>query len=204
MARRAGSDGETTRAAIRANATRLFASLGYNAVSMRMIADAVGVQPAALYQHHASKQHLLAGLMRAHMAQLLEAWRAEDRPAGDPAAELEHFARFHIRYHLKRPDEVFISYMELRSLEADNLAGISALRGDYEGVLKDILRRGVDSGAFLLEDAHVAAMAILAMLTGVNTWYRGGGRLSEARIETIYVSLVLGSVGRGREEERDV
>ena len=30
---------------------------------------------------------------------------------------LERFVRFHIRYHLKRADEVFISYMELRNLE---------------------------------------------------------------------------------------
>lgn len=204
MARRAGSDGETTRAAIRTNATRLFASLGYNAVTMRMIAGAVGVQPAALYQHHASKQHLLAELMREHMRRLLDAWRAEDKPGGDPAAELDHFARFHIRYHLKRPDDVFISYMELRSLEPDNLASIGALRGEYEAVLKDILRRGKESGAFRMEDAHVAAMAILAMITGVNTWYRTGGRLSEKKIENIYVSLVMGSIGCRNEEAGNV
>ncbi len=37
-------------------------------------------------------------------------------------------------------------------------------------------------------------MAILAMLTGVNTWYRSGGRLSREKIEDIYEEMVLKSV----------
>ena len=55
-----------------------------------------------------------------------------------------------------------------------------------------------------LADPHVAAMAILAMITGVNTWYRSGGRLSQAKIEDIYVSMVLGSVGCRRERVEHV
>ncbi|QKV17005.1 TetR/AcrR family transcriptional regulator [Oricola thermophila] len=195
MARTAGSNGEVTAQAIRETSLALFAREGYAAVSMRQIADRVGVQASSLYRYHANKQQLLVDIMRDHMVQLLEAWEAEDRPEGDPVAALEHFARFHIRYHIKRPDEVFISYMELRSLEEPGLREISRLRGRYETILKDILRRGMDDGVFDIADPHVAAMAILAMITGVNTWYRSGGRLSQARIEDIYVSMVLGSVG---------
>jgi hypothetical protein len=33
------------------------------------------------------------------------------------------------------------------------------------------------------------------MLTGVNTWYREGGRLSVERIERIYWNMVRRSVG---------
>ena len=37
-------------------------------------------------------------------------------------------------------------------------------------------------------------MALIAMLTGLNTWYRENGRLSVAEIETIYWDLVRKSV----------
>jgi hypothetical protein len=37
-------------------------------------------------------------------------------------------------------------------------------------------------------------MAIIAMLTGVTTWYRQGGRLSVSRVEEIYVDMVARSV----------
>lgn len=205
MARTAGSSGEVTAQAIRETSLALFARQGYAAVSMRQIADRVGVQASALYKYHSTKQQLLVDIMRDHMEQLLEAWEVEDKPEGGTAiAALEHFARFHIRYHIKRPDEVFVSYMELRSLEEPGLRQISGLRRNYENILKDILRRGVDEGAFRVIDPHVAAMAILAMITGVNTWYRSGGRLSQAKIEDIYVSMVLGSIGCRSEGETHV
>ncbi len=195
MARKVGSDGARTAKAIRRNSVRLFAARGYEAVSMRMIADSVDVQPAALYQYYRSKQDLLLGIMREHMERLLQAWSVEPSPTGGVAAALEHFARFHIRYHIERPDEVFISYMELRSLDEPGLREIGALRGRYEDILKDILRRGREKGVFMIADPHVAAMAVLAMITGVNTWYRSGGRLSLKKVEDIYVNMVLGSVG---------
>jgi len=37
-------------------------------------------------------------------------------------------------------------------------------------------------------------MAIIAMLTGVNTWYRDSGRLSQGRVEQIYWDMVRRSV----------
>ncbi len=204
MARTAGSDGEATARAIREASLALFARYGYEAVSMRQIADRVGVQAGALYKYHANKQQLLVDIMRDHMEQLLEAWDAERRPGEESVAALDRFARFHIGYHIKRPDAVFISYMELRSLEGEGFRDISRLRGKYEAILRDILRRGMEDGVFAVADPHVAAMAILAMITGVNTWYRSGGRLSQAKIEDIYVSMVLGSVGCRRERVEHV
>jgi len=204
LARTAGSDGEATARAIREASLALFARYGYEAVSMRQIADRVGVQAGALYKYHANKQQLLVDIMRDHMEQLLEAWDAERLPDERSVAALDRFARFHIGYHIKRPDAVFISYMELRSLEEEGLRDISRLRGKYEAILRDILRRGMEDGVFAIADPHVAAMAILAMITGVNTWYRSGGRLSQAKIEDIYVSMVLGSVGCRRERVEHV
>lgn len=196
MARKAGVNSAETSAAIRKSSIGLFASLGYAAVSMRRIADRVGVQPSALYKYHPTKQQLLVDVMCGHMEQLLMAWqKARPTAALSAVTELDGFARFHIRYHIERPDEVFISYMELRSLEAEGFKKVNALRGDYEAVLKDILTRGMHQGVFTISDPHVVAMAILAMITGVNTWYRSGGRLALSKIEDIYVNMVLGSVG---------
>lgn len=195
MARPAGTNGEQTARSIRVESLKLIARHGYDAVSMRQIASAVGVQASALYQYFPNKQQLLVTIMREHLETLLAA-RAEDRMDGEePAAALERFARFHIRFHIDRADEVFISYMELRALETEGFRGIEALRKVYENELKTILARGREAGVFRLEEPHVSAMAILAMLTGVNTWYRSGGRLSQKKIEDIYADMVLRSVG---------
>ena len=194
MGRIAGAVGKETASRAREAALGLFARHGYAAVSMREIAGEVGVGAGALYNHFATKQDLLVELMTAHMEALLAAWAETDDLKAAPDARLETFSRFHIRFHADRADEVFVAYMELRSLERPNFHRIEKMRRAYEGELEAILKDGAAAGAFRIEDPRVAAMAIIAMLTGVTTWYRDGGRLSARRIEEIYVDMVARTV----------
>ena len=193
MARTAGSHSDITGPRVLDAALRLFAQHGFAAVSMRQIAKQVGVQAGALYNYTPDKQTLLFDLMRRHMAELL-AERAVRRGQGTPLQRLEDFTRFHIRFHLKRPDEVFIAYMELRNLTEVNFTAIEELRRSYEGELEDILRDGVAEGVFAPADIRIATMAVIAMLTGVTTWYRPAGRLSPDQVEGIYWDMVRKSV----------
>ena len=195
MARKTGSHADITGPRIQDAALKLFARHGYAAVSMRRIAAEVGVQAGALYLYTRDKQSLLFDLMRAHMDELLAAWQGE-KLHGCATAQLEAFCRFHIRFHLERPEAVFIAYMELRSLSDANFATIEKLRRLYEGELETILLAGQGSGAFQLADSKLATMSIIAMLTGVNTWYRDGGRLDRGAVGDIYTDMVLKSVCR--------
>ena len=193
MARTTGSHSEITGPRIHAVALSLFARHGYAAVSMRRIAAEVGVQAGALYNYTPDKQSLLFGLMQSHMLDLLGARAALDQEA-DPLPRLEAFTRFHIRFNLERADAVFISYMELRNLTPENFATIEDLRGRYERALESILQQGVESGDFVVSDTKIATLAIIAMLTGIGTWYRSGGRLSLEEVETNYWRLVRNAV----------
>ena len=199
MARKSGSNGEKTAQQLRIAATELFASNGYAAVSMRQIAREIGVQAGALYLYTPDKQSLLFDLMNQHMEELLQAWADRTTPhAVTPMERLECFVRFHIRFHLPRADEVFISYMELRNLSPENFEVIQVQRRTYENILHDILNAGQKSGDFKLVDTKVATFAIIAMLTGLNTWYRDDGRLSLEMVEEIYLDLVLSAAGAKR------
>ena len=193
MARTAGSHSDITGPRVAEAALRLFARHGFAAVSMRQIAAEVGVQAGALYNYTPDKQSLLFDLMRDHMDDLLRAWAAQPA-AAEPMARLEGFTRFHIRFHLERPDEVFVSYMELRSLSPENFAVIEGLRRRYEDELENILRAGLEAGVFAVADTKIATLAMIAMLTGVTTWYRAQGRLSVAQVETIYWDMVRKAV----------
>jgi AcrR family transcriptional regulator len=191
MARTQGSHSDITGPRVREAALRLFAQHGYAAVSMRKIAAEVGVQAGALYNYTPDKQTLLFDLMRAHLEELLAAWDAAAPPVEAGArAGLEAFTRFHIRFNTRRADAVFVSYMELRNLEPENFSIIEGLRRDYETRAEAILRRGVAEGHFAAAEPRIAAMALIAMLTGVNTWFRERGRLSLAEVETPYWDMV--------------
>ncbi len=193
MARTQGSHSDITGPRIREAALGLFARHGYAAVSMRQIAGEVGVQAGALYNYTPDKQSLLFRLMRDHMQDLLAAYE-ELEQFDDPNDALRQFVGFHIRFHLQRPDEVFIAYMELRNLTPENFTEIEALRRRYEDSLESILRIGQQSDQFSVTDTKIATLAVIAMLNGVITWYRSGGRLSLDEVEQVYWDMVRKAV----------
>ena len=193
MARKQGSHSDITGPKVRDAALRLIARDGFAAVSMRQIAAEVGVQAGALYNYTPDKQTLLFDLMREHMEDLLATL---DRAVlgDDPMERLEAFTRFHIRYHLPRRDEVFVSYMELRNLTPENFAAVELLRRRYEDVLEGILINGCVRRVFEVSDTRVATLGLIALLTGITNWYRSGGRLGIGEVERIYWDLVRKSV----------
>lgn len=193
MARTQGSYSGTTGPRIRAAALALFARHGFAAVSMRRIAGEVGLQVGALYNHTPDKQSLLFELMQGHLEDLLSAWAEVPRPP-DPMAALEQFTRFHIRFHSARPDAVFVAYMELRNLSAENFAEIERLRDQYEQKLRAVLHAGRAAGLFEVSEVKLTTMAIIAMLNGVNTWFKPDGGLNLKQVEDLYWQMVRKTV----------
>ena len=194
MARTAGSSGEKTLAAIREAGLDLIHAHGYEAMSLRQLAARIGLQPGSLYNHIETKQDLLFDLIHNHMVTLLA--NLEEALAGidDPLKALEAFIAFHLTYHIERKREVFIGSSELRSLEPKSRRKIVALRRTYEDRLCAILKQGADRGLFKIEDVRVSAYAILAMLTGICTWYDAKGRIGRKKLIDIHTRLVLQGV----------
>lgn len=200
MARTVGSDGGRTLATLKQEALRLIARHGYEAVSMRALAAAVGVQPAALYRYYPHKEDLLFALMRAHMETLLASWSRADDAGAAPAERLGRFVSHHIGFHLARRDSTHVSNLELRSLSAARREHILGLRTRYEDALKAILRAGERSGSFTLADCDLAAMAIIQMITGVVVWFRAGERYAQEEIVHHYHIMTRRLVGAAAEE----
>ncbi|MEE1466842.1 MAG: TetR/AcrR family transcriptional regulator, partial [Clostridium sp.] len=57
-------EGISTKEKIRIKALHLFASYGYDAVSVAQIAKAVGIQAPSLYKHYASKEDIFHAIIR--------------------------------------------------------------------------------------------------------------------------------------------
>ena len=194
MARTIGSHGPTTLEAIRKAGVRLIFEHGYEAMSLRQLAAEVGIQAGSLYNHISTKQDLLFDLVQEHINDLLRELDLALEGKTDPVEQLRAFVAFHVSYHMTRKREVFIANSELRSLDAKNYDVVVALRGAYEQRLAQILTEGVSDGVFEVGDIQVATFAIIALLTGLCTWYRPGGRLTRDAIIAAHEKLVLSGV----------
>src|SRR5882757_3281527 len=194
MARTIASYGPKTMEAIRKAGLRLIFEHGYSAMSLRQLAAEVGVQPGSLYNHISTKQELLSHLVQDHINELLRQLDRALQGKVRPVEKLRAFVAFHVTYHMTKKREVFIANSELRSLEPKNYDAIVKLRGAYERRLAEILAEGVSEGVFEVVDIQVATFAILALLTGICTWYRPGGRLTKEAIVAAHEKLVLSGV----------
>ncbi|MDT3679153.1 MAG: TetR/AcrR family transcriptional regulator [Burkholderiaceae bacterium] len=195
MPRTAGSDGARTHEAIRQAAIALIAERGFEAMTLRELAGRVGLQPGSLYRYFPSKNRMLVELMLEHLQFLLDEWQRVQPETADPRERLCAFVDFHIRSHTLRRQEVFVANMELRSLAPADRRRVVALRRRYEDGLTGILRAGVEGGAFHVRDPRIAAFAVLAMLTGVGTWFNDAGRIGKRDLIDQYTQLVLQCVG---------
>jgi AcrR family transcriptional regulator len=191
MSRTVGSYGPKTLEAIRKAGLRLIYEHGYEGMNLRQLAAAVGIKQGSLYNHIDTKQGLLFDLVKHHMEEVLQELDAALAGIDDPVDRLRAFVAFHVNYHMVRKKEIFIANFELRSLDSDNYSSIVEMRRAYEERLGDILENGVASGVFVCRDVRMATFAILAMLTGVCTWYRSNGRLRRDDIIDTYIRLGL-------------
>jgi AcrR family transcriptional regulator len=167
---------------------------GYEAMTLRQLAEAVGIQAGSVYRYFGAKDKLLAEIMIGHMETVLATLRDRLEGIAGPAARLAAFCDFHIRYHIEKQPEVFLATMEIRSLVDEARSRVLALRQAYETEVVSIVADGVAAGVFADRDPRVTAFAIIGMLTSVCQWYRPTGRLGPDEIIALHRDLVMAGV----------
>ena len=168
-----------------------FAQRGFHATTTRDIASRAGLSPAGVYVHFASKEVLLFELSRrGHLrARDLLVDAAEQAPTPTEAlrAIIGGFSRWHAEhYELGR-----IVQFEFRHLSPEHREAVLGLRKEIDGVVAGVLRAGVATGEFEVDDVSVTALALLSMAIDVARWYTPDVRRTPADIETSYGDLAV-------------
>jgi AcrR family transcriptional regulator len=193
--RSAGRRGPETREAIHEAALELFAKLGYHATSMRAIAAAARVQPAAIYHWYPNKEAILVRLQDEFMELLGERVVAAIARQDRPALKLAAAVREHVAFHGIHRRAAFVTDSEIRALGKRRRAALVARRDSYQEIFREQIRAGIADGTLRVSDPDVATYALLLECTGVALWFDPRGPLSLERVAELHVELVLGSVG---------
>jgi AcrR family transcriptional regulator len=186
--------GPETREAILEAAVDLFTQLGYHATSMRSIASAAGVQPAAIYHWCPSKEAILIRLQDDFMERLTDRVLAAIERHDRPALRLAAAVRAHVVFHGLHTRAAFVTDSEIRALSEGPREALIAKRDDYQAIFSEMIRDGIRDGSLRASDAHVATYAILLQCTGVALWFDSRGPLKLEQVAELHVELVLGSL----------
>jgi AcrR family transcriptional regulator len=178
-------------------ALALFARHGFHGTSIRDIGKALGLKPANLYDHYASKEHVLAELVRLGHDEHLRALRTALVAAGGaPADQLRALVMAHVRTHAEYAMLAVVANNELHALSRELAAPAMALRQQSEALLRDVIERGVAARVFSPPDALLTAAAIGGMGLRVAHWYRPD--LPIDHLTSTYAELALRMVGASR------
>lgn len=186
--------GPQTQEEIRRAAVRLFAQLGYHATSMRAIAAAAGVQPAAIYHWYTNKEAILVELQDDFMEQLTAKVLAAVERQQRPALKLAAAVREHVVFHGLHRRWAEVTDSEIRALAEGPHRDLIAKRDAYQARFKEMIRDGIRDGSLRTSEASVATYAIILQCTGVDLWFDPDGPLTLDEVAELHVELALGSL----------
>jgi hypothetical protein len=84
-----------------------------------------------------------------------------------------------------------------RSLEPQYYARHIPHRDQFEGMWREVIQAGVESGLFVCDDIPVAVRGLLGMLNWTITWYHPGGGRSVEDISDHYADIFLWGMETG-------
>ena len=185
--------GDVTDTAVRIMlaAADAFAEKGFHATTTRDIASRAGLSPAGVYVHFASKEVLLFELSRRGHARARDLLVAAAEQAATPTEALRDIIGGFSRWHAEHYELGRIVQFEFRHLSPEHREAVLGLRKEIDGVVAGVLRDGVASGEFEVDDVSVTALALLSMAIDVARWYAPDVRRRPADIETSYGDLAV-------------
>ena len=175
----------------------LFADRGYEITTMKAIAERVGVQPSAIYNHVDSKQTLLRDIAQRAIKTLINDTHLAIASTDDVCDQLVRAVVAHVEMHTRDPALALIANRDFPSLEEPALTEQVVLRQEYVSIFERVIVRGVAQQRFTAFAPRITAYAILQMGIGVSIWFHEDGPMSAQEIGDLYAKLALRMVGAG-------
>jgi AcrR family transcriptional regulator len=163
-------EGERLRAEILAAAEELLLRTGSeDAVSIRAVADAVGVSPPSIYRHFADKSHLLFEVCFRHFERMGAFIESTSEATDDPIEAIRQMAVAYVRFGTENPEHYRIMFMGRSDHTPQQYADEQFPDAGAFGALIALAQRAIDAGQLRpeLTDAVTVAHALWAGVHGV-------------------------------------
>ena len=178
-------------------AGHLFREKGFEGTTVREIAAAAGMLPGSLHYRYATKEAILAGLMKRGMRRALREVREAIAKEREPIARLRAALRAHLRLLVEGDDAVYVILYEWRSLPPEQHRQVVRLRDDYEALWSGLLLAA--EGAGHLRDGldhRLLRFLLLGAMNWAPQWFDRRGELTAEEIADTFWSFVADGVLR--------
>ncbi len=177
-----------------ASAAKLFLEKGYSAVTMRDLAQNLGIKAASLYNHIASKHEILATLIISVAEQFtvgMDKIMASDESV---LKQVEAVITLHIDVTIKNQDALGSLNNDWMHLEGKALPYFEEMRNQYEDNFRTIITRGIASGEIADRDPEILLFSVLSTLRTLYLWYPKKNSIAPDILKKDMTATMLASI----------
>ncbi len=171
-------------------AARLFCDQGYETTTVRMLAEAMGIQSGSLFHHFKDKQEILFAVIDSGMQHAIAIAQRALQQAQTPQQKLFALAKAHLSTLLEDRDAHVVAIYEWRSLSVDSRARLVELRDAYEALWIEAMDEAL-AAQLITGDTALRRRLALGALNWTVQWYQPQGRLSPDDLAQALVAMVL-------------
>ncbi|MFC9223209.1 TetR/AcrR family transcriptional regulator [Streptomyces hygroscopicus] len=177
-------------------AAEVFAAQGYNATTVRRIADAAGMLAGSLYYHFDSKESMVDEILSTFLDELWAGYETVLGAGLGPRETVEALVTESFREIDRHRAAVAIYQKESKQLSAQPRFGyLTESQRRFERAWLGALERGVSEGVFRADlDIRLAYRFLRDTVWVAASWYRPGGQHSPEEIARQYLSMVLDGI----------
>jgi TetR/AcrR family transcriptional regulator len=172
------------------SAAAAFRRRGYHGASVGEIARALRMTKGNLYYYFRDKEEILYILHDWSLDLLLERLREVEESGAGAAEKLRGLVQAFARMIIDELHGTALT-MDLQALSPARLRKVIAKRDRFDRGLRDIVREGMEEGAFAGGDPKLAAFAILGAVNWIPRWFDPRGPADSAAIGDSFAQLVL-------------
>ena len=145
-------------------ATRLFVANGYNGISMREIAEAVGISKAGLYYHFRDKEDLFIAILTANLERIQDIIQAARQAEQTTRGQVSYMMRAIFDQAPNQRAIIRLASQEMGHLSQAARAKFGRLyQASFVGQVEAMLRDGIQRGELRAMDARTATWILLGM-----------------------------------------
>ena len=179
------------KAEIIAEASQLFKEKGYSAVTMRDIAQAMGIKAASLYNHIEGKQEILSILILDLAKEFTSGMEAILKMKNTPLQKIEKLIELHIDITVNQSEALAALNNDWMHMSEEDVSQFVAMREAYEENFRTIIKEGISQGQLQPRHPEVILFSILSTLRTLYLWYQKRGKLDVNLLKRDMVAVLI-------------
>lgn len=159
-------------------AAKLIRERGFASMSMRDLAEDLGIKAASIYNHVNSKNQILELIIMQLAKEFMQHINCLEKNE-KAAVQLRKIIAHHIDLSIARPNSIAVLNNDWIHLDETSLREFKSMRNSYEEALRLIIENGIQQQEFKPIHSEIVLFSLLSTLRNLHLWIKKRGGIDK-------------------------